>query len=95
MCTGFDNPTVAVAFHPLRFKSKLEGGSGERHVFAVASTDMVAIYDTEEAQPVWIVQNLHCSQITDVCWVNALCLVVCSTDGFCSVVGLDEGDLVG
>lgn len=63
-------------------------------VFAVASKDSVAIYDTAHTSPIAVVGALHLAEITDLAW--SPCgrrLAVSSRDGFCSVVAFDKGEL--
>lgn len=40
----------------------------QRLVFAVATTDTVLIYDTQQQHPICAAQNLHYAPITDVAW---------------------------
>eukprot|EP00899_Mesostigma_viride_P006576 jgi/Mesvir1/1591/Mv14559-RA.1 len=65
-----------------------------RIVFAVASMRSVFIYDTHSSQPVAVIGGLHFTAITDLAWSkNGRFLTVSSTDGYCSVVSFEEGEL--
>lgn len=39
-----------------------------RQVFAVATTDAVMIYDTQQQHPICAVSNMHLTAITDISW---------------------------
>ena len=47
---------------------KLVGGLKHRMVFAVATTDTVLFYDTEQIAPFATVAHLHLATITDLSW---------------------------
>lgn len=101
--TGFKQPVTVVRCCPVRFclRSTNENSASEttvslpyRMVFAVASSDTVVLYDTEQMSPVALVGNIHYAAITDVTWSSdGRCLVVSSRDGFCTIVQFDEAEL--
>lgn len=65
-----------------------------RLVFAVASTDTLFVYDTAEATPVALVAGLHFASITDLAWSpDGRFLAVSSSDGYCSLIAFEEGEL--
>lgn len=65
-----------------------------RMVFAVATQDTVLIYDTQQQTPLCVLGNLHYATFTDLAWsANGLTLMLSSTDGYCSIVAFDEGEL--
>lgn len=65
-----------------------------RMVYAVATQDSIIVYDTEQKQPLCIVSNLHYSTFTDLTWSpDGNNLLMTSTDGFCSVIIFDKGEL--
>lgn len=65
-----------------------------RMVYAVATQDSVIVYDTEQKQPLCIVSNLHYSTFTDLTWSpDGNNLLMTSTDGFCSVIIFEKGEL--
>lgn len=65
-----------------------------RMVYAVATQDSIVVYDTEQKQPLCIVSNLHYSTFTDLTWSpDGNNLLMTSTDGFCSVIIFDKGEL--
>ena len=65
-----------------------------RVVFAVCTTDTVAVYDTAADAPVAFVSGLHYATITDAAWSPCgLKLVVSSSDGYCSALTFTEAEL--
>lgn len=67
---------------------------GYRLIYAVATIDSILVYDTQQSTPIVVLQNLHYSNLTDLCWSGDL-LIVSSSDGYCSVVdfGGELGDI--
>ncbi|OAE25059.1 hypothetical protein AXG93_1731s1000 [Marchantia polymorpha subsp. ruderalis] len=101
-------PVMGVRFCPVYFSlrteklQKPEMNSSElgcidlpyRLVFAVATLSCVFIYDTQESCPIAIFSGLHYAPITDLAWSpDARFLAVSSQDGYCTLVGFDEGEL--
>ncbi|KAK0553086.1 Chromatin assembly factor 1 subunit [Tilletia horrida] len=65
-----------------------------RMVFAVATQESVWIYDTQQTGPVCCFSNMHYASFTDLSWSpDGQSLVMSSTDGYCSVVVFDYGEL--
>ena len=65
-----------------------------RMVFAVATDDCVIIYDTQQTLPLGIVGGIHYHQLSDLTWSpDGRLLLVASTDGFCSVISFEAGEL--
>ncbi|KAM4044480.1 chromatin assembly factor 1 subunit B isoform 1-T1 [Anomaloglossus baeobatrachus] len=65
-----------------------------RMVFAVASEDAVIFYDTQQLFPFGYISNVHYHTLSDISWSNdGLFLSISSTDGYCSFVSFDEGEL--
>ncbi|KAF3909536.1 hypothetical protein AA313_de0204681 [Arthrobotrys entomopaga] len=65
-----------------------------RMVYAVATKDAVLIYDTQQQTPICIVSNLHYAAFTDLTWSpDGNTLLITSTDGFCSYVAFNPGEL--
>ena len=63
-------------------------------VFAVCTTDTVAVYDTTKETPVAFVSGLHYATITDAAWSPCgMKLVVSSSDGYCSALTFTESEL--
>ncbi|XP_061399765.1 chromatin assembly factor 1 subunit B [Musca vetustissima] len=65
-----------------------------RMIFAVATKSSVYFYDTQQKQPFALISNIHYTRLTDITWSNdGRVVVVSSTDGFCSLITFDEGEL--
>ena len=62
-----------------------------RVLFAVCTTDTVAVYDSGSDAPVAFVGGLHYAAITDAAWSpDGYTLVVSSSDRYCSVLQFSE-----
>ncbi|KAL8571750.1 hypothetical protein ACOMHN_060835 [Nucella lapillus] len=65
-----------------------------RVVFAVATEDAVVLYDSQQTMPFAYIANIHYHTLSDLSWSkDGRLLVVASTDGYCSVVTFEEGEL--
>ncbi|XP_013103954.2 chromatin assembly factor 1 subunit B [Stomoxys calcitrans] len=65
-----------------------------RMIFAVATKSCVYFYDTQQKQPFALISNIHYTRLTDITWSNdGRIVVVSSTDGFCSLITFEEGEL--
>ncbi|PKS09887.1 hypothetical protein jhhlp_004510 [Lomentospora prolificans] len=65
-----------------------------RMIYAVATQDSVILYDTQQQSPLCVVSNLHCATFTDLTWASdGLTLLITSSDGFCSTLSFDPGEL--
>ncbi|CAD6896157.1 unnamed protein product [Tilletia controversa] len=65
-----------------------------RMIFAVATQESVWIYDTQQTGPLCCFSNMHYASFTDLTWApDGQTLVMSSTDGYCSVVVFDYGEL--
>ena len=65
-----------------------------RSVFAVLTLDSVLVYDTHHDRPLAIARGLHYAGLTDCCWSqDGLNLMVCSTDGYISILSFEDGEL--
>ncbi|XP_046605773.1 chromatin assembly factor 1 subunit B [Neodiprion virginianus] len=91
--------TVAVRCCPIYFKLREDGpvsmiGIPYRIVFAVATKSSVLIYDTQQVSPIAIISNIHYTRLTDIAWSSdGRLLVVSSTDGYCSIIHFQDGEL--
>lgn len=57
-----------------------------RMVFAVATHDVVWIYDTQQGGPLCCFSNMHYASFTDLTWsADGQTLIMSSSDGYCSV----------
>lgn len=65
-----------------------------RMVFAIATRSSVYFYDTQQKTPFAVVSNIHYARLTDLAWSeDGEILVVSSTDGFCSIIAFEKGEL--
>ncbi|KAL2038334.1 hypothetical protein N7G274_008983 [Stereocaulon virgatum] len=65
-----------------------------RIIYAVATHDAVLVYDTQQMTPIVVVSNLHFATFTDLTWSNdGLTLLMSSSDGFCSNLAFNPGEL--
>ena len=75
-----------------------------RMVFAVGTHDSIFIYDTQHSEPLAQLSHMHYHHLTDLAWLTnesvgadgaegEVKLMVSSSDGFCSVVCFDKGEL--
>lgn len=65
-----------------------------RMVFAVATHDVVWIYDTQQGGPLCCFSNMHYASFTDLSWsADGQTLIMSSSDGYCSVAVFDYGEL--
>ncbi|KAI0209118.1 Chromatin assembly factor 1 subunit B [Lamellibrachia satsuma] len=65
-----------------------------RMIFAVATEDAVLLYDTQQPRPFAFFTNIHYHQLSDITWShNGRVLVVSSTDGYCTLVTFEAGEL--
>jgi chromatin assembly factor 1 subunit B len=102
---GFSTPVVAVRFCPTLFELKPSESAAVsspnavfdlpyRMIFAVATIDSVLIMDTQHLSPLALVGGVHWAAITDLAWAaDGRKLVVSSSDGYCSVVLFEQGEL--
>lgn len=97
-----DQYTVAVKCCPLLFKLRPFNAEKNppvvplpyRMIFAVATKSSVYFYDTQQKQPFALISNIHYTRLTDVTWSNdGRIVVVSSTDGFCSLITFEQGEL--
>ena len=91
-------PALVIKFNPMFYKLE-EDKEGWvnlpfKLVFAVATSNEVLIYDSQNEKPITIVGNLHYTPITDLAWSeDGNLLMISSTDGFCSYINFE--DLLG
>ncbi|CAL8079943.1 unnamed protein product [Orchesella dallaii] len=65
-----------------------------RLVYAVATNDSILIGDTASIEPLACIKNIHCTRMTDIAWSpDGLVLVASSTDGYCSLLTFEKGEL--
>jgi chromatin assembly factor 1 subunit B len=65
-----------------------------RSIFAVLTVDSILIYDTLHSSPLCIAKNLHYAGLTDCSWSSdGHHLIVCSTDGYISMISFEDGEL--
>jgi hypothetical protein len=65
-----------------------------RTIFAVLTWDSVLIYDTVHDQPLAVVRGIHYAHLVDAAWTaDGRQLLVCSTDGYITILRFDAGEL--
>ncbi|XP_021360703.1 chromatin assembly factor 1 subunit B-like [Mizuhopecten yessoensis] len=65
-----------------------------RIVFAVGTEDSILLYDTQQLTPFGYISNIHYHQLSDLAWSpDGRFLFVSSTDGYCTMVVFDEGEI--
>ena len=65
-----------------------------RSIFCVLTWDSVVIYDTVQDKPLSICKGLHYANLVGGCWSESgEQLIVCSTDGYLSVISFAPGEL--
>ncbi|CAG0903820.1 unnamed protein product [Cyprideis torosa] len=63
-------------------------------VFAVATSDSVLLYDTQQLAPFGRIVDIHFTRLTDLAWSNdGRILMVSSTDGYCSFITFEKGEI--
>jgi chromatin assembly factor 1 subunit B len=80
-----DSPCIAVRFNSKRFNNGVL-------VFAVVCVRHIAIFRSDQTRPIVILADFHCTAIVDASW-NSHTLVVCSTDGYASIIVFSETEL--
>lgn len=96
-----DQYTVAVRFCPRYFKLRPHPENKPpviplpyRMIFAVATKSSVYLYDTQQKSPFALISNIHYTRLTDLSWSSdGKILIVSSTDGFCSMLSFNDGEL--
>ncbi|KAF9948289.1 hypothetical protein BGZ72_009782 [Mortierella alpina] len=69
-------------------------GLDYRFVYAVATQDSILIYDTQQTAALALVSHIHYATFTDMTWSSDGCnLILTSSDGFCSIISFEEGEL--
>jgi chromatin assembly factor 1 subunit B len=75
-------------------RTPCKSGLPYRSIFAVLTLDSVLIYDTYHVHPLSVMQGLHYAGLTDCCWSqDGMNLLVCSSDGYITIVNFSEGEL--
>ena len=92
MLPGLKTYATCIRFNPYLFKKTMSPTSVPlldlpyRMIFAVATTDQVIIYATDQQTPITVIGNIHYAPINDITWCSNEALVACSSDGYCSVM---------
>lgn len=93
---GLDSPALIISCCPKAFdRPSSLFALNYTMIFAVATSDTLLFYSTDQQTPLGIVKNMHYLPITDLAWdPDASKLLVTSMDGICSIVTFDtESDL--
>jgi len=103
---GSIQPSLAVRSNPVLFtlptgseeakenQSPKAEGLPYRSIFCVLTWDSVLIYDTHHTKPLSVIRGLHYANLVDAAWTaDGMNLLVCSTDGYISIISFSEGEL--
>ncbi|KAI8818420.1 WD40-repeat-containing domain protein [Fimicolochytrium jonesii] len=103
---GHGKPSIAIRCSPVPYKLRKSQSPGKppsapslfalehRYIFAVGCQDALLIYDTQQREPIAYLSGLHYATLTDLAWSPDGCtLLITSTDGFCSVISFEKGEL--
>lgn len=85
-------PALIISFNPIFYKSNSSNfiRLPYKLIFAIATSNEILIYDTENIEPLAIIGNLHYTPMTDLAWSpRGEMLMISSTDGFCSYISVD------
>ena len=101
MLPGLKTYATCIKFNPFLFEKTSDASKVPlldlpyRMVFAVATTDQVVVYATDQQTPIAIVGNIHYATINDLAWSGNDTLIACSSDGYCSIMTFKGGSLIG
>ncbi|KAJ3322195.1 hypothetical protein HDV06_003255 [Boothiomyces sp. JEL0866] len=89
---------IAVRFNPLKYKLRAKehsfANTDYRYIYALATHDSVAIYDTEDMVPIAYFGKFHYASLTDISWSHdGQYLLISSIDGFCSMIEFPDNEL--
>nr|XP_012234979.1 PREDICTED: chromatin assembly factor 1 subunit B [Linepithema humile] len=91
--------TIAVRCCPVYFELRENGPDAlitlpYRMVFAVATQSSILIYDTQQISPIGVITLIHYGRLNDLSWSSdGQNLIVASSDGYCSVIHFEKGEL--
>ena len=89
------SPAITVRFHPRKFKN-LSEGKDDFYVFVVTTATSFYVMRSDRNRPIAFGTDIHCTSIVDAAWSSdATRLILCSTDGYVTLVEFDEGELGG
>ena len=93
-----DKPSVLVRFNPRLYQLNPDTQSvfklPYRMIYAVAALDTVFLYDTQRAEALAVIGQIHYATLTDMTWSSdGRLLVISSMDSYCTVVLFSEGEL--
>lgn len=97
----FEKAAVVTKFHPKLFKIPLDHENHEKlldlpyfMVLAIGTQDSIILSRTIDPSPFLCIKDMHLASITDITWSpDGLVLMISSTDGFCSTVVFEQGEL--
>ncbi|OQR97123.1 chromatin assembly factor 1 subunit B-like [Achlya hypogyna] len=95
---GHEKGALCVRFSPVLYE--LQSGHDNlfalpyRFVFAVATLNAVAIYDSQLPHPIAVIDRLHYADLTDMSWAaNGQMLCLTSLDGYISFITFDAAEM--
>jgi len=89
------SPSIAVRFHPRPFRSTADDGH-RFFVFAITTATSFYVMRSDKMKPIAFGTDLHCTSIVDAGWSSdATKLILCSTDGYMTLIDFAVGELGG
>ena len=90
-------PALVCKFCPMLFRKPQEKqGMFQQNyymVFAIATTGSVILFDTLSLEPIYGMGNYHYATITSLSWRGPNILAISSSDGYCSFMVFENGEL--
>jgi len=86
-------PSIAVRFHPRKFKNE---ENENFFVFVLTTVCSFYVLRSDRTAPIAFGTDIHCTAIVDAAWsCDATMLALCSTDGYMTLVKFEVGELGG
>ena len=91
-------PSILVRFNPRLYQLIPDTQSvfklPYRMIYAVAALDTVYLYDTQRAEAIAVIGQIHYANLTDMAWSSdGRILVISSMDTYCTIILFSEGEL--
>ena len=87
------SPAIAIRFHPRKFRND---AGNNFYVFAITTATSVYVMRSDRNRPIAFATDIHCTSLVDAAWSSdATKLIVCSTDGYVTLLDFNESELGG